>query len=234
MAGRANIGELTMTMKCATCCHPKRLQIDRRIVQGGNVAEIAREYGLSYNSVWAHSRDHVSHQLVAATRKKELMESMNIISDVETLISRTQNILDTVEGKQQFGQALAAVRELRGCYELLSKIAFALHQARLAELEQEQLSREYDNHLEKQHIGQRLQKLSTDQLKTLQQISFEVFRESWENYGIEPLDEYKPMRRTKPPKRKPEPEPEPEPEPTTLDPAEHFAKKPVRVFRALK
>ncbi len=173
-----------MTKKCVTCSHPDRLAIDRRIIQGGSLPKIAQEFGVSYDSIYHHSKNHVARQLVDAARKKDLMHSMDVISDVEELITRTKNILDDVEEERQFGTALAAIKELRGCYELLSKIAFALHAARLAELEAEQMGQERDEQMERVHIQKRMAKLSDEQLRTMADISFDVFRENWEEAGL--------------------------------------------------
>ncbi len=184
---------------CLICCKPERLQIDRKIVQGYNYASLAKEHNVSYNSMYNHATNHVSRQLVQAARQRDLMQSMDIIGDVERLIGRTEKILDEVETKKQFGTALSAVRELRGSYELLTKIAFSLHEARLAELQHAQLSQEADQELANRAAMKRLKVLNDDELKLYQRLTDKLDRQD-KNLTVEvprPIT----FKRTKPPKR---------------------------------
>lgn len=215
---------------CVICCKPERLQIDREIVQGANYASLAKKHGVSYNSMYNHACNHLSRQMVQAARQKDLMASMDIIGDVEDLIQRTKRILDEVEAKKRHGTALQAIRELRGHYELLSKIAFALHQARLAELEQSQLNAEFDEEQAQQAAMKRLRVLSLDELKLYHALTDKLDKQE---RGL-PIEIPRPIEFKRKPARKKQPEPEPEPEAETIDTTEYFHKKPVRVFRATK
>ncbi len=130
-----------MTQVCRTCNHTNRLDIDRALVSGKSKASVAREFGVSVDSLSYHAEHHLSRQLVQAYEKKEALEGLNLLSEIEDLLQRTKRILTEAEKKKKYNLALRAIREARGVYELLSKIAFALHQARLTELE---LERERD------------------------------------------------------------------------------------------
>ena len=56
-----------MPQVCRTCTHPKRAEIDRRLALcRGSKAGIAREYGLSDDSVERHEAKHLDPLLVAA------------------------------------------------------------------------------------------------------------------------------------------------------------------------
>ncbi len=128
-----------MTRACEVCSSEERLAVDRLIVQGANLAKLAKEYTFNYQSLYNHARHHVSRQLAEAWAKKELMASMDILAEIESLITRSKGILDEAESKGKLGIALKGIAEARAGYELLSRIAFSLHQVRLTELELERL-----------------------------------------------------------------------------------------------
>jgi len=149
-----------MSQACKICNHPKRLQIDRELVQGKSVAKVSQKYHVPYDSLYNHAQNHLSHQLRTAYEKKAALEGLDLLSEIEELIRRSKRIMDQAESENKLNTALNAIGQARGSYELLSKIAFSLHQARLAELELEreksgatnaeeieELSREYMDRL---------------------------------------------------------------------------------------
>lgn len=132
-----------MSRVCSICVHPKRLEIDKALAQGKTMSGIGREYGVAEQSLSYHRDKHLSRQLMQAVKKKSAMEGINILGDIEDLIERTKRILDTAENKKQYGLALAAIREARGSYELLCKIAVVMHETKKEELEAERSEAEY-------------------------------------------------------------------------------------------
>ena len=60
-----------MTMVCSICNHPKKLEIDRALIQGLNFSKIARDYEVSSDALRNHRDNHLSRQLVTAMEKKE-------------------------------------------------------------------------------------------------------------------------------------------------------------------
>ena len=144
--------KVCMANVCTICNHDSRLEIDREIVKGKSYQKIAREFNVDNQAVWRHANNHLSRQLVQAWQRKEVIENKSIIQEIENLIDRTRSILDKTEAKKQYGTALASIRELNRSYELLSKIAFEYHAAKMQELElqrrqdgsyQEELDREF-------------------------------------------------------------------------------------------
>jgi hypothetical protein len=127
-----------MPQACKICNNSKRVEIDRELCRGKSKASIARSYNVSQNSLQYHADNHLSYQLKTAMQRKESIESMNLLSEIEDILSRTKKILDDAEARDRPRLALDAIREARGSYELLSKIAFSLHQARIQELELQQ------------------------------------------------------------------------------------------------
>ena len=156
-----------MTMRCTICSNSNRLNIDRAIAQGKSYAMIANEYSVSWQAVRGHAQDHLSRQLVKSQQVKEALSASTIIGDVEDLITRTKMILAEVEATKKYDTAIRAIAECRGSYELLLKIAVALHQSRQAELEQESMQNDF---AAQEDLDKRLKILTTAELLLLEQI----------------------------------------------------------------
>lgn len=159
-----------MAMACLICNHPTRLEIDRALVSGRSMAGIAREYNVTENSLAHHRDNHLSRQLIQAWQKKELMEGMNVLNELEDLIKRTKKILDEAERTKKYGIALSAIREARGSYELISKIAYTLHQARIKELELEELKQQDTYGITEEQAEEWLTILTMDELKVFNKL----------------------------------------------------------------
>lgn len=225
-----------MPQKCSICSHSKRLEMEREYASGQPVLKIARNYGVDQNSLYNHCNHHLSRQLVQAFEKKSALEATEIIGGVEELLGRTRKILDTVEKKKRYGTALNAIKEMRGSYELLSKIAYALHQARTAELELEQSKQSAEHQEELNQVQESLQVLDEDELIVYEKLCRKIrtgnkkikalpkeYRnttlkmEMDEESGNWQIEEDEPeavstFKRTKHPISKPNSEPEPSPQ----------------------
>ena len=128
-----------MGMACTVCNHPQRIEIDRSIACGMAHAKIARDFGVSADAVRHHSENHLTRQLVAWMEKKEAIESHNLIAKIDDILLKTKLIFERNYSEKKDYLALKALDSQRNTLELLSKIAFALHQARANELEMERL-----------------------------------------------------------------------------------------------
>jgi len=112
--------------------------------------------------------------LVQAYQKKESLESLNLLSEIEDLLRRTKAILDTAEAEKKYGIALKAIAEARGSYELLSKIAFALHQSRCTELELQRMLSGAREHEREQEQTELLKVLSDSELEMLAKLQLKI------------------------------------------------------------
>lgn len=132
-----------MGRKCSICAHPDRREIDSALLTGGQVAKIAREYGVSRGALTRH-RDHghitdaiakaAAAEAVAlgATKKavtldrltqevEEIQVEVSFLSRVQSLLDRSLAVLDAAERENDLRAANGALREVRGNLELLGK-----------------------------------------------------------------------------------------------------------------
>ena len=133
-----------MGMACKICNHPKRLEIDRALVEGGNISKIAKEYGVPYNALYRHSQEHLSRQLVKAYEMRSSSENMDLMNRIDKMIDNAQTIFQRNFDKKKDYLALQALNSQKGIIELLAKISAHLHQSRAMELEASQKEDNYE------------------------------------------------------------------------------------------
>jgi hypothetical protein len=151
-----------MTNVCAICSHKRRLEIDREIVQGKNLSKIARDYDVSYDSVFNHSKVHISRQLAKALEQKMQIEGNNLMETIQSILDRAEDIFQRNYDAGKDLTALKAIDSIRNTIQLLNNISAQLHAAKMAELQ-----------LEKENLGDNKQKESEQYMKLIKILSFD-------------------------------------------------------------
>lgn len=152
---------------CTVCTHPKRLEIDRRIVSGANLANLAKEFGLPYSSTYNHAQIHVSRQLTQVMEKRATAEQFDLLERIDGTIIRAEKIFLRNFEKGRDLVALKALSEQRATFELLAKISYALHQAKQAEIELARLNSGEISQEDKQAFQKKLKVLTIPELEML-------------------------------------------------------------------
>lgn len=171
-----------MAAKCRVCSHKKTQEIENDIVQGMAHTQIGKKYNIHFQSVRYHSENHLPDKLVRAVQNKKSNHAENILDGINNLLQRTKDILDSAEERGHNRLALDAIKEARGTYELLSKIAVKLEEYRRQDKEDEV-------DLVKQHVEKGLQALSTAELKTYIQLQGKIASAD-PDYDLDPTSRY--------------------------------------------
>lgn len=114
-----------MPRKCTVCKHSRRSDIDRALLSGEPYRSIAKQYGTSVTSLHRHKADHIPAALTQAQEAVEVTRAGDLLARVEGLLNTTEEILANNldrESPQSQQVALGAIREARGCIELLAKV----------------------------------------------------------------------------------------------------------------
>lgn len=119
-----------MPQTCRVCAHPKTKEIEDAIVQGTAHTTIADQFGIHFQSVRYHAKNHLSDKLARTVHKDNQEHAEDILSGINDLLKRTNDILNDAESNDQKRLALDAIKESRSIYELLSKIAVKLEEYR--------------------------------------------------------------------------------------------------------
>jgi len=111
-----------MPRVCIACNHPEKEKIDKLLVEGKPIRNIAERFSLSSTSVYRH-KSHLNGTLIKAKGVKEIAQADNLLEQVKDLQTRALNILSKTEEAEDWRAATGAIREARKCLELLGKIA---------------------------------------------------------------------------------------------------------------
>lgn len=124
-----------MTQVCHCCTLARRLELDRQIVEGKNLAKLAKEFDVPYHSIYSHSRSHISRQLATVMENKQLAVGEELLETINKIITRAERIFKRNYIAKKDLLALKALDSQRNTIQLLSNIAAQLHSARVLELQ---------------------------------------------------------------------------------------------------
>jgi len=106
--------------RCKICNSSLVKQVDKAIIEGRTLQNIAEETGFHVSSLCRH-KAHIAEKLTAYTTLTELQEGATLLQKVESLLQRAENLLTAAENNQDLRTAIAAVREVRGVLELMGR-----------------------------------------------------------------------------------------------------------------
>ena len=167
-----------MKRECLICLDENRLQIDRAVIGGGSLASIAKKFNVSYSALTRHAANHISRQLAKAWEKRDLAESHDLLNRIDGLLQKAEQIFDRNYRAKRDVTALKALAEQRSTYDLLARISFNLHQAKLSELELARQKSGDDLISLEEDYQQKLQILTTAELKMLQRLQTKVLHQT--------------------------------------------------------
>ena len=107
---------------CTICSSTNRDAIDSALVSGESFRTIAAQFGVSTAALQRHKAHHLPAALAQARNASEATRGDDLLEQVNALRSRAFGILTQAEETGELRTALAAIREARGCLELLARL----------------------------------------------------------------------------------------------------------------
>ena len=112
-----------MTRRCTVCDHPDRSSIDSALVAGASYRVISGRFpGSSISALQRHAQNHVPATLAQARQAQEVARGDDLLAQVEELKDRAMGVLAKAEAAEDLRAAVSAIKEARGCVELLAKM----------------------------------------------------------------------------------------------------------------
>jgi hypothetical protein len=111
-----------MPRKCTVCEHEKVEEINRLLLKGVSLRNIAKQYSVSAASLHRHKDGHLPAKLVKAQEAREIAKADSLLDQVTELRDKALSILDKAEQAGDLRTALQGVREAKGCLELLARL----------------------------------------------------------------------------------------------------------------
>ncbi len=118
-----------MPRVCTICTHKSRAKVEKALVERQRFRTIADQFGVSKTALIRHHDDHLPAALVQAQAAAEAAQADALLTQVVDLRDKALDVLDTAQGSADLRSALGAIREARGCVELLAKLAGQLKDA---------------------------------------------------------------------------------------------------------
>ncbi len=99
-----------------------RAEIDAALVERQPFRNLAGRFRLSSTALHRHAQRHVPAALARAREAHEVARGDDLLAQVEGLRDRAMGVLARAEAAEDLRAAVSAIKEARGCVELLAKM----------------------------------------------------------------------------------------------------------------
>jgi len=106
---------------CQVCSHPERAAIDTALVAGTPLRSIAKQHVTSSTALFRH-KNHLAPHLAKAAEAAQVADAGSLLDQVKRLMEHAKRVSEQAEQTKQLDTSLRAIREMRGCLELLAKL----------------------------------------------------------------------------------------------------------------
>ena len=110
-----------MPRTCSVCNHILREEIDKALLAGQSLRDIAGRFSVAKSAVQRH-RQHISAALATARHSEEITRGEDLLAQLRELTVEAIRLKEKAESKKDYRTALAAVRELCRIVELVAKL----------------------------------------------------------------------------------------------------------------
>lgn len=111
-----------MPRKCTICEHPKVEEINKALLEGVSLRDLAGQYSVSKTALFRHKNEHIPTALTQAQEAQEVAKADTLLDQVAGLRDKALSILATAEQAGDLKTALQGIKEARACLELLAKL----------------------------------------------------------------------------------------------------------------
>ena len=111
-----------MTRTCTVCAHPQLAAINKALVAGTALRNIAEQYARSSTALFRHRNEHIPAALSQAREAEAVAQADDLLGQLRDLQATTLAILTTAKDADEPLTALKAIGEVRRNVELLAKL----------------------------------------------------------------------------------------------------------------
>jgi len=123
-----------MARVCTVCAHAEREAIDKLLIAGVALRDIAGRYGLSKSSLERHKANHVPAALAQAKEAAEVAQADDLLGELRKLQKITMGLLSQGYSAGDLRVAVAAVGQARANLELMAEITGELERRNLTQI----------------------------------------------------------------------------------------------------
>lgn len=111
-----------MPRTCSVCAHPQRHQIEKALVAGGSLRDIAGQYALTKSAVERHKGEHLPVTLVKAQEAEEVRHALDVVAQLRTINGAALTVLRDARAAGDGDLALKAIDRIHKQIELQAKL----------------------------------------------------------------------------------------------------------------
>lgn len=111
-----------MARPCSVCIHADRPAIDRALLAGTVMRELAATFRVSEDAITRHAAAHLPASLTKARDAEAASNADSLLGQARFLQSEALGILDQAREAGDLRTALLAIRETRSTLELLARL----------------------------------------------------------------------------------------------------------------
>ncbi len=111
-----------MPRSCTICIHPQRHQIEKALVAGGSLRDIAGRYGLAKSAVERHKGGHLPVTLVQAREAEEVRHALDVVKQLQAINGASMTVLAEARAAKDGDLALKAIDRIFRQIELQAKL----------------------------------------------------------------------------------------------------------------
>jgi len=115
-----------MPRKCLVCSHINRNKIDELLLDGKPYRSITKQFNINESSVYRHGK-HIERNLIKAKEVEQMADADSLMKQIKQLHQKALELLSKAESENDYRTALTAIREARGCLEVLAKLSGELN-----------------------------------------------------------------------------------------------------------
>lgn len=123
-AGRSSI----KTMTCTICRSPQLGDVNRALLAGDPVRDVAARFGFSKTAVSRHQRDDLAGKLASAKNASDAASSASLLSRLEYITAHTEEILEEARKSGDHRVALRSLARMEGQLKLFGEIVGLIQQ----------------------------------------------------------------------------------------------------------
>ena len=115
-----------MPRTCLACASPERKEIDKAIVAGEPLRDIARRVSISKDGLARH-KDHVGTAVVKAEERRGERLGDSLLGEMRRVQHKAWELLAKTESVDDHRGSIVALREVRECLESLGEMLEKAH-----------------------------------------------------------------------------------------------------------
>ena len=111
-----------MAMACKICTNKNCKEINKAILEGMPIQQIAAKYGVSYSSIRRHRDNHIPAKLAKAQEAREVTQADDLMGDLLYFKQEALHLLDDAKACGDIRSAIASIDQARKIVETLAEV----------------------------------------------------------------------------------------------------------------